>query len=143
MSNIKSDMFNKMKDISSFYMETPPDNKLVETPVKEEPKVSLSNIKEFLDDFSKGFTPEQKRAYTYMSLLAHMSRNPNDSLHFFYILQTSFLASLKTTFPEQNFDDIEKSLTDIGFSLEKRLKDGNLQNTIYIHCMMGVLRGLL
>lgn len=142
MSKLIPDIFPRKKEKTSYFIETPID-KIVEEIVTEPPKIKTEDLIENIDEYSKGFTDAQRELFKYMLFTTKLTKELNDSVHFLHLFNVAFVGSLKKTFPDKNFDEIEKGLNDIKISLEKNLKDGNLPNTTFMHCLLGVIRGLL
>lgn len=142
MSNLKPDIFPKKKETKAYYIETQVDSLIVpEAP--DVPKLSLDDLKAHLDDLSKGFTNEELTLYKYMALSSRLTINVSDTRNYVKLFIQVLMSSLKYTFPEKTFDELENSLGNVEILLEKSVKDGNLPNTTFIHGLMGMMRGLI
>lgn len=142
MSNLKPDIYPRKKEKQSFFIETPID-RLVEEVITEGPTVTNIQIKDDIENYSRGFTEDERKLYKYMGFTSKIARNIYDSEHHLHLFEVALLSSLKHTYPDKDLEELEKSLKNVKTELAKVVKDGNVPNTIYIHCLLGMVRGLI
>jgi hypothetical protein len=96
-----------------------------------------------IDEYVARLEGDAERYYKFAKLSATTNPAKQDSTHIFKLFKIFFIASLKHTFPNRDTKEIEESLENVKKILDKFLEDGNIENTMYIHCLLGMMRGLL
>jgi hypothetical protein len=142
MSSLKPDIYPRKKDKQNFFIETPID-KLVEEVSAEPPTVTNVDLKDDIENYARGFNEEERKLYKYLGFSSKIARNVRDSEHYLHLFEVALMASLRHTFPEKDLDELENSFKNVKSALAKVVKDGNVPNTIYIQCLLGMVRGLI
>ena len=141
MSIIKPDIFLE-KEKEDFYAYAHDTTIKQEIP-QEESKLSLDDFKKHIHEYSKNFTVDELKLYSFAKLSANTAFNKRDSRHYLHLFSTFFMASMKKTFPDKDFTELEKSLENNTILLDESLKDGNIDNDLYIPCILGTMQGLI
>lgn len=142
MSSLKPDIYPRKKEKQTFFIETPID-KLIEEVSAEGPTVTNVDLKDNIENYARGFTEDERKLYKYMSMSAKIARNVRDSEHYLHLFEIALMSSVRHTFPQKDLEALEKSLENVKSELAKVVNDGNVPNTIYIQCLLGMVRGLI
>lgn len=141
MSQLKPDLYEKYGN-NPFFISRP--NTAVLDDVPPPPvNIPVEEVEIKLHDYGKTYTGEQATLYRYARTSAKITSNNRSFIHYIDLFNTFYIASLKKSFPDKDFDGIEKNLESVKKELAEIIKTDNVDKGLFLACLHGMMEGLL
>ena len=137
-----SDELYKMNN-SGFYEDVHATTIAIEPPKEEKIVVLDNDISKNISNFLKELDPAIAKACELLKFETSICHNKKDSVHVLKMVNGSFLASLKTTFPDKDFSVMEEQMEDVKNSLTMLVSIDNKPNDLLVYYLLAILSSIL
>jgi hypothetical protein len=148
MSTFKPDIFNRLKEKGFVYETIESADSLMAaqreeaiTPVTYTPVESLVGA---IQTHCQRFKGDAKEIYEYAKISTLTTNEIYASQHYFNILITYFMSTLKKTYPGVEFIELEAHLQNAGRELNRKVRtEAHIDNTLMLPAMLGMVETLI
>lgn len=106
-------------------------------PIVAEDPISISEFKDAIRKFSLNFDEEDRRRFRASSITTKTSAQSRSSSNYWHNLSLFFLISLKETYPEKDFSELEKQMKKMS------LDEDFLDNNAFLPYLLGIIDAIL
>lgn len=104
---------------------------------------SKEELHEVLKRYINSLSKDDIKLATWANMTYNICNNKMDSLHFLGTLLIFYTYSLKTTFPDKNFDEVIKIQENLKKEIAKIIKTDNVENTQLAPILLGIVQSII